>query len=337
MGGGSLAARTDTLVVVDNCEQVIEASASLTAALLERCPKLRVIATSRQPLDVAGELVFPVPPLDLQSEAVELFVDRVRLVLPAFDLTDHNRAEVEAVCRGLDGFPLAIELAASQVRYFEPSQIAARLADRFDLLERRHGGTSRHRSLLATVEWSHDLLTVDAQVLFRRLGVFNGSFDLLAAEAVCVGDGIARDQVVPLLRELIDKSVLVREAATSTAARYRLLETLRLYALDRLDRAGERATIERAHAGHYVHLTESAMADRATSDRLGSRSASTRKPTTCGPRSTSAVTATTRLPSVWASQCGPTGKRGTAHTAPPRLTSQPFPRSASRHSCGRGP
>jgi predicted ATPase/DNA-binding SARP family transcriptional activator len=251
----------DALLVFDNCEQVIEASAALAATLLQHCPTLRILATSRQRLDVAGEVLFAVPPLEIDTESVELFVDRARLARPGFSISEVNRSDIEAICRGLDGLPLAIELAASQVRLLEPSQIAARMADRFLMLARPHAETSRHRSLLATVEWSHELLTPSAQVAFRRLSVFNGSFDLDAAEAVCTGDGIAHDQVLVLVRELVDKSLVVREATASLTARYRVLETLRMYARDRLDQAGERAAVERAHAGHYVRLAETAMTD----------------------------------------------------------------------------
>jgi non-specific serine/threonine protein kinase len=247
--------------VFDNCEQVIEASAALAVTLLQHCPPLRILATSRQPLDVAGEVCYAVPPLDIATESVELFVDRARLARPDFAITDVNRSDVEAICSGLDGLPLAIELAATQIRLLEPSQIAARMADRFQMLTRPHAETRRHRSLLATVEWSHELLTPGAQVAFRRLSVFNGSFDIDAAEAVCAGVESTHDQVLPLVRELVDKSLVMREATASLTARYRLLETLRLYARDRLDQAGERAAVERAHAGHYVRLAETATTD----------------------------------------------------------------------------
>ncbi len=256
-----LGTRPDTLLMFDNCEQVVEAGAALAATLLQHCPTLRILATSRQPLDVAGEVVFAVPPLDINTESVDLFVDRARLARPDFAITQVNRGDVEAICRGLDGLPLAVELAASQVRVLEPSQIAARMADRFQMLARPHAEAGRHRSLLATVEWSHELLTPSAQVAFRRLSVFNGSFDIDAAETVCTGGGIADGTVLPLVRELVDKSLVMREATAALTARYRLLETLRLYARDRLDQAGERAAVERAHAGHYVRLAETATND----------------------------------------------------------------------------
>jgi len=232
------------LLVLDNCEHLIEACALVADTLLRACPALRILATSRQPLGIDGETVFQVPPLSLSSdsnsppawppnnsladgsvasastahgrseppissEAARLFAERARAALPAFTLTDRNVGAVEQICRRLDGLPLAIELAAARVTVLSPEQIEARLGDRFRFLS---GGSRtalpRYRTPRALVDWSHDLLDEGEQILLRRLAVFAGGWTLEAAEAVCAGDGLAPDEVLDLLSGLVTKSLV---------------------------------------------------------------------------------------------------------------------------------
>jgi predicted ATPase len=175
------------LIVLDNCEHVVEASAELAETLLVACPRLVILATSREALGVPSEVAWLVPPLAV-GEALSLFVERAQATLPSFALTDANREAVDEICRRLDRIPLAIELAAARVRVMTPEQIARRLDDAFQLLTTgSRTALPRHRTLRATMEWSHDLLGPREQVVLRRLAVFAGSFSLEAAEAVCAG------------------------------------------------------------------------------------------------------------------------------------------------------
>jgi len=259
--GHALESRGATLLVLDNCEHLVEAAATLAARLLRSCPELRVLATSRQPLAVPGECAWPVLPLAVPgdgawSAALELFVDRARLAVPHFDLTAATTAHALEICRRLDGLPLAIELAASQVRLLGARQIADRLDDRFALLSGPGGETDHHRSLLATMAWSFDLLTPPAQRAFQRLGVFAGSFSVESAEAMCVGDGIEPARVLGILRELVDKSVIARETDADGTVRYRLLETLKAFALDQLAMSGTEQTARCAHARLMLELAQ---------------------------------------------------------------------------------
>jgi predicted ATPase/DNA-binding SARP family transcriptional activator len=221
----------DLLLVLDNCEHVVAACAELAGALLTECPRLHVLATSREPLGVAGERVWPVPPLSIETEAVELFVDRAMAVDPRFALTDDNTPAVLEICRRLDGIPLAIELAAARIRVLTPEQIRARLEDRFAILT---GGARttvpRHRTLRAAIDWSFTLLGEREQTLLARLSVFAGTFSLEAAEAVCGAD------VLDLLSGLVDKSLVV-SAKRKETVRYYLLDSIREYAAERLDDA----------------------------------------------------------------------------------------------------
>ncbi|HEX5633829.1 MAG TPA: AAA family ATPase, partial [Gemmatimonadales bacterium] len=233
---GCLRERT-MLLVLDNCEHVVETAAALTETLLRECPRLGILATSREPLAIAGEQAWLVPPMTLpgadataadaerDSEAIQLFVTRARDVLPSFALTDANVAAVTEICRRLDGIPLAIELAAARVRALGPEQIARRLDDAFSLLTT--GGRTalpRHRTLRATMEWSVRLLAPEAQALLRRLGVFAGGFTLEAVESVCVGGEVREDAALDLLTQLVDRSLVVAREQETTA-RYHLLET----------------------------------------------------------------------------------------------------------------
>jgi predicted ATPase/DNA-binding CsgD family transcriptional regulator len=249
----------ELLLVLDNCEHLLEAAARLAGAVLATAPGVRVIATSREPLSVAGEHLLPVPPLLLpsprdplarvgQNEAVLLFVARAAAATGAFTLTAENQEAVVDLCRRLDGLPLAIELAAVRTRALTIEQIRDRLGDRFALLT---GGSRaalpRHRTLRTAIEWSHDLLEPAEQALLRRLAVFAGRFALDDVAAVCLPDADPLD----LLSSLLDKSLLVREDVDG-AAWYRLHETMREYARLRLQQEGEEAALDRRCAEYYT-------------------------------------------------------------------------------------
>jgi predicted ATPase/class 3 adenylate cyclase/DNA-binding CsgD family transcriptional regulator len=242
------------LVVLDNCEHLLDACADLVVALLGGAPGLTVLATSREPIGVAGEVSWRVPSLSLADEAIELFTDRARLAQPDFTVTDDNAAVVGEICRRLDGVPLAIELATARVRALSLAEILDSLHDRFRLLT---GGARtavrRQQTLRASVDWSHALLTEPERVLFRRLAVFLGGFDLAAAQAIA-GDGeVERFQVLDLLTLLVDKSLVVTEH-TGGATRYRLLETVRQYALEKLGEPGEADSVRSRHRDYYTAL-----------------------------------------------------------------------------------
>ncbi len=245
------------LLVLDNCEHLVDACAALAEALLRGCPRLTVLATSREALGVASETAWLVPPMG-ESEAMQLFLDRARAALPSFSLTDRNGPAVHEICRRLDGIPLAIELAAARVRVLPAEQIAARLDDAFRLLSSgSRTALPRHRTLRATMEWSFGLLTPREQALLRRLGVFAGSFTLDAAEAVCAGGVLEVEDILDGVAALVDKSLVVMETSGGQA-RYRLLETVRQYGLDRLNDAGERETTEGHFAHHFLSIIEDA-------------------------------------------------------------------------------
>jgi predicted ATPase len=262
------------LLVLDNCEHLVEACAQGADTLLRGCPGLTILATSREPLKIAGETAWPVPPLRvparfetrnlddlLACEAIQLFVQRAQSAAPAFALTDVNAGAVAEICTRLDGIPLAIELAAARVRLLAPDQIAARLADRFRLLT---GGSRtalpRHQTIRALVDWSYELLPEQERTLFSRLGVFAGDWSLEAAEAVVGGDGIEPSAVMDLVGNLVDKSLVVAQptAPGNGQVRYRLLETLREYALERLSTESNVAPTVRRHAHYFLELAEGA-------------------------------------------------------------------------------
>ncbi|OPG04984.1 hypothetical protein [Microbispora sp. GKU 823] len=258
----SLAGR-ELLIILDNCEHVIDAAAGLAELVLRRCPGVRVLATSREPLGVPGETLAPIPPLGLPPEgvtpgeaggypAVRLLLDRARAVSPGFALDEHTTPHVVTICRRLDGMPLAIELAAARIRALGSERLAARLGDRFRLLT---GGSRtalpRHRTLSAVVEWSWDLLTPEERTMAERLAVFAGGAALDDAELVCGDDGL---DVVAVLPSLVDKSLL----ETPGDGRFRMLETIRAYALQRLTGNGELDRYRRRHAAHFLRLAEEA-------------------------------------------------------------------------------
>src|SRR5215218_854902 len=259
----------EILLVLDNCEHLVGACAELAGALLRSCADLVILATSREPLGVGGERIFPVPPLSspdsrgvgtpeevARYEAVRLFVDRAKAVAPSFGLTEANAPAVTTVCRRLDGMPLAIELAAARVRMLSVEQISSRLEDSLALLT---GGSRtalpHQRTLRAAINWSYALLSEEEQALLGRLSVFAGGFTLEAAEEVCSGEGIESEEVLDLLTRLADKS-LVQVAGQDGEARYRLLETVRQYAREKLEESGEKPDVRRHHAEFFLELAE---------------------------------------------------------------------------------
>jgi len=258
------------LLVLDNCEHLQPACALLVDVLLRRCPQLRILATSRAALGVPGETLWRIPSLSLpdhgrvpslvdlqQYEAVRLFVERARAGQPTFALTPDSAPAVGEVCQRLDGIPLAIELAAARTRVLAVEQIAARLDDRFRLLTGGSAPLPRHQALLATMDWSYGLLAEQERILLRRLSVFAGGWTLEAAEAVCAGEGVEERDILDLLTQLVDKSLVVMETQRSEA-RYRLLETVRQYGRDRLQEVGEAASVRRRHQNWYLQLAERA-------------------------------------------------------------------------------
>ncbi|MER6237757.1 BTAD domain-containing putative transcriptional regulator [Streptomyces clavifer] len=244
------------LLLLDNCEHVIEAAAELTDHLLAHCPGLTVLATSREPLGVPGELLHPVDPLP-DPMALRLFADRGAAARPGFrvDADGETAAACAEICHRLDGLPLAIELAAARLRMLGPRQIADRLDDRFRLLT--SGSRTllpRQQTLRAVVDWSWDLLDAAERAVLRRLSVFAGGCGLTAAEEVCSVAGVDARDVAALLGSLVDKSLVVAVPDSEDGMRYRLLETVTEYASDRLDEAGERPAVERRHLVHYREL-----------------------------------------------------------------------------------
>jgi len=242
------------LVVLDNCEHLLDASAELVVTLLSGAARLTVLATSREAIGVAGEVSWRVPSLSLADEAIALFTDRARHARPDFTLTHDNAATVGEICARLDGVPLAIELAAARVRALSLTEILDSLHDRFRLLT---GGARtavrRQQTLRASVDWSHALLTEPERVLFRRLAVFLGGFDFDAAQAVAGSGEVERFQVLDLLTLLVDKSLVVADDSGGRT-RYRLLETVRQYALEKLGESGEADAVRARHRDHYTSL-----------------------------------------------------------------------------------
>jgi len=256
-----------TLVVLDSCEHVIDAAVESIDALLEKCNAVKIVATSREALGMQGEQIFMVRSLSLpastdvdemlRSEAVRLFVDHARLALPDFTVDEGNAAAIAEICRRLDGIALAIELAAARVKVLSVDEIRARLDDRFRLLTGGNRAMPRHQTLHATMQWSHDLLTAPERRLFRRLAVFAGGCTLAAATDVS-GDAADEYDTLERLTALHDKSLLIVDRDTQAHPRYRTLETVRQYAAERLNEAGEGDDIRTRHLLHYVALAERA-------------------------------------------------------------------------------
>jgi predicted ATPase/DNA-binding SARP family transcriptional activator len=272
-----LSGRT-ALVVLDNCEHLVDACAELAHLLLEGCPGLRILATSREALGVKGERTWRVPPLAIPpvdgdnreivgAESVRLFVDRAGDAAPGFVVTPQNASAVAEICRRLDGIPLALELAAARIKVLSPVQIRDRLDDAFRVLAA--GGRTaipRHRTLRAAIDWSHDLLPPAPQVLFRRLSVFRGGLTLDAAEWVCAGDAITPEAVLDEVARLVDRSLLGFQEEGG-AARYTLLETVRQYAAERLAASGEEDRVRARHAAFVVELVRTWEPDFITRRR----------------------------------------------------------------------
>src|SRR5215212_8289234 len=270
----ALAAK-EMLLVLDNCEHVVEEVARLVDTLLASCPRLRVLSTSRESLAVPGEVNLAVPPLSLPGgatngnatadslmryEAVRLFVDRARLRLLDFTVTQENAGAVARVCRKLDGIPLAIELATARMGALAVEQVAQRLeVSLVDVLKgASRSAPPRQQTLRATLEWSHDLLCGAERALFRRLPVFAGGWTLEASEAVCSAGAIEVDDVLDLLGALVDKSLVVAGAVSGGAVRYRMLEPIRQYAREKLEESGEVAEVQGRHAAFFLALAEEA-------------------------------------------------------------------------------
>ncbi|MPY83879.1 MAG: AAA family ATPase [Actinophytocola sp.] len=255
------------LLVLDNCEHLVEDCAALVDAILSHCADVRVLATSRSALQIEAECTLPLPPLSvpeddepspealLASDAVQLFSARAAACLPDFELTEDNRADVAELCRRLDGIPLALELAAVRIRSLSLRQILDGLSDRYRLLTQgSRTALPRQRTLRSLMDWSYDLLTEDGRLLWARMSVFADSFELDAVEGICPDDELAREDIIDLLAELVDKSVLLREERDGQV-RYRLLETIKEYGLNRLRASGELATVRRRHRDWYADLT----------------------------------------------------------------------------------
>jgi predicted ATPase/DNA-binding SARP family transcriptional activator len=270
----------NVLLLLDNCEHLVVACARFVEALLSACPDQQILATSREALNIACETVWIVPSMSIPDlnqlasnwetttvasltsyDAVGLFVERATMICPTFDLNKHNGLSVAQICHRLDGIPLAIELAAGRSKILSPEQIASRLHDRFNLLI---GGSRislpRYQTLRAAIDWSYELLSDPERILFRRLAVFTGSFSLEATEAVCAGwqlaDDLRSSEILALFSQLVEKSLVVAEDRTS-ATRYRLLETVREYALDKLREPGEVETGRTRHLEYFRNLAES--------------------------------------------------------------------------------
>lgn len=265
------------LLILDNCEHVLNACADLVAEILRGCSTIKILATSRASLGIAGERTWAVPPLrvldpaldlfqvpDLaatvsQYEAVRLFIDRATSVKPGFEITKQNAAAIAEICWRLDGIPLAIELAAARARVLTPEQIATRLDDRFRLLTGGSRSVLPHQQTLRTlIDWSYDLLSESERVLFRRLGVFGGGRTIEAIEAVCTGDGVDAYDALDLLQLLVDKSLLSVETDANDETRYTMIESVWQYARERLDASGEFDALRDRHLDYFLSLAETA-------------------------------------------------------------------------------
>ena len=264
-------AQRELLLVLDNCEQLVQAAALLAETLLSACPKLRILATSREALGIGGEAVLPVPPLTVPdpdasaspgvsgSDAASLFAERAEAALPGFELTENNVATVARICARLEGLPLAIELAAARLRVLSPEQILQRLTDRFTLLSRgSRGAPTRQQALRLCVDWSYELCTPTERRLWAQLSVFAGGVELDAAEQVCCWDEESVD-LIDVLAALVDKSILIR-GQSGTTVRFRMLETLRDYGREKALASSEYLDLRRRHLHWYRQLALDAEA-----------------------------------------------------------------------------
>jgi non-specific serine/threonine protein kinase len=264
------------LLVLDNCEHLIDGCAALAGELLRGCPRLRILATSGQSLGVGGENVVLVPSLAMpdpdgppptpqaleQYEAVTLFVERASAAVPTFAVTEQNCAAVAALCRGLDGIPLALELAAVRLRALTPAEILGRLSSRYGLLTRGDPtAPARQQTLRASMDWSWELCSAQEQSLWARLAVFTGGFELDAVEGICSDEHLPPAAVLDLVASLVDRSVLGRGEECGSHVRYRMLETIRQYGQEKLEEQGELHTCRRRHRDWYAELAARAEGD----------------------------------------------------------------------------
>ena len=272
-----------TLLVLDNCEHLVAAAAALADRVLAACPQVRIMATSREPLNITGEALWTVGPLTLPPDpaatslsaeravvqdfaSVRLLTQRARAVVPSFAVTHDNAPAVAAICRALDGMPLAIELAAARLRTMAPEQIVARLGDRFQLLSSgSRTAMPRHQTLRAVVDWSWDLLDDAERTLWRRFSIFTGGATLEAAEQVCSGSGLPADRVLDLLTALAEKSLLT---VRHDPPRYWMLEIIRAYGQERLAEAGEQDEVREAHAQYFTRLAEASQEHLLRAEQL---------------------------------------------------------------------
>ncbi len=289
------------LLILDNCEHLLEGCAALVSEMLRCCSTMKILATSRHSLGIAGEQAWPVPPLAAPDprgdsmrdgplaiarfESVRLFAERAAAVKPGFTVTAANAEAIARICWRLDGIPLALELAAARVRVLTPQQIADRLGDRFKLLAGgSRSGLPHQQTLRMLIDWSHDLLGEPERILFRRLAVFAGGRSLEALESVCVGNGIEPDSVLDLLQSLADKSLITVETDAADAVRYTLIESVWHYAAERLAAAGEEPALRDLHLDYFLQFAEAARPalegvdapawlDRIDADRLNFRRA----------------------------------------------------------------
>lgn len=260
----------ELMIGLDNCEHLLKACAKLSKAIL-MAPGVKILATSREPLGVPGEVRYPLPPLGLPPvsasvqemqgyDAIQLFIERARAILPGFELTIDNVGAVAKLCRTLDGIPLAIELASAHLNVLAPEQIARMLKEHFELpISGAHAVLSHHHSLRAAVDWSFDLLTPSEKSLFVRLSVFAGGCSLEAVDTICEFGDIEQGQVLNLLSSLVDKSLVVAQTLLGSEARYSLLETIRQYAKGKMIELGEWSVIRGRHLNYFLHKTEEAL------------------------------------------------------------------------------
>jgi predicted ATPase/DNA-binding CsgD family transcriptional regulator len=256
------------LLVLDNCEHLVDGVAAVASTLLSSCPQLRILATSREPLCIQGEVVLPVPPLTVPNprwrpsspekltryESVTLFVERAASMDPGFSVAENNQDAVAEICRRLDGLPLAIELAAARLRALSAQDIALRLTDCFRLLTTGlRGAPSRQQTLESCIQWSYNLCSPEEQVLWARLSVFTGGFELDAVEGICAGEGLVVENILGLVVSLVDKSILLAESGRGVV-RYRLLESIREYGGEKLLRSEGYETLRRRHRAWYADL-----------------------------------------------------------------------------------
>jgi predicted ATPase/DNA-binding CsgD family transcriptional regulator len=270
------------LLLFDNCEHLIDACARLSAAILQSCPGVSILATSREPLGITGEISYtidplPVPDLDIslllddlvQYEAVSLFIERAQAVLPEFSMTSANSSALVDVCRRLDGLPLAIELAAARVKMLTVAEIAARLDDSFPLLSHTDRiALPRAQTLQACIDWSYTLLTAEERLLLNRLAVFVGGWSLDAAEEVCAEGQIKSSDVFNLLAQLIEKSLVIVDRWHANKVRYRFLETIYRFALNKLQASGEIATLKDRHLAYFLKTAEKRASILTHRDRI---------------------------------------------------------------------